>query len=313
MGKRIDLSALVKRADWKSWSLATAHVGFVLAPVYAAAYLGWRWWWVFLWLWCGILMNGMLNLMHECAHFHTFQKKEHSDLWGRWILGPLLLADFDAYRSRHWEHHKHLGEAGDTKDAYLLELSHGRAAVVLLRCLLLTEALHKFGLQVKPGGKKVTGQKHGAVWLGRIVVVQAGFVISLLAIASIPDRPMWPNGVGAAVAAYGLVYLYGVASLTVLMTNLRSIAEHQLENGEGAKQGRAALRNFRCGPVSRLVFGSYGFAEHATHHLEPGIPYYHLPSSTRELALSDASLRPMRGYMGQLFLLTKKRAGSTAR
>src|ERR1044071_6613797 len=116
MAKRIDLSDLEKRPDGTSWAVVAAHLALVLAPVYLAAYLGPSWRWLLLWLWWGVVMNGVLNLMHECAHFHLFRVRALSDLWGRWIVGPLLLADFDGYRRRHWEHHKHLGEDGDTKD-----------------------------------------------------------------------------------------------------------------------------------------------------------------------------------------------------
>lgn len=305
MNKRIDLSVLEKRADWKSWLVTCAHLGLVLAPVYIAANSGWHWWWILAWAWCGILMNGLLNLMHECAHLHTFRKRELSDFWGRWILGPLALTDFDAYRRRHWEHHKHLGVTGDTKDAYLIDISRGRVFRMLLRCLVFLEALHKVGLQVGNGATKQTVDGRGA-WVARTLAMQALFFGTiLLAALGFGQRALWPNAVIIAVAAYGGIYVYGLATLTVFMANLRAIAEHQLESGESSEHGSAALRNFRCGWISWLVFGAYGFAEHATHHLEPGIPYYHLPSSTLELAKEDASLLPTRGYVNELLVLAK--------
>ena len=306
MSKRIDLSALKKRADWKSWLVTGAHASLVLAPVYVAAYLGLHWWWVFLWAWCGILMNGLLNLMHECAHYHTFRRKESSDLWGRWLLGALLLANFDAYRRRHWEHHKHLGVEGDTKDAYLLEISGARMVVMLFRCLTFQEAAHKFGLQTKKSEGKNAEAEDGNGWAARTIAMQMVFFASIVwAAGALGHRALWPSAAITAAAAYGGVYLYGLATLTVFMANLRAIAEHQLEAGEETRYGRAALRNFRCGGLARLVFGAYGFAEHATHHLEPGIPYYHLPISTMELAKERGSLLPARGYVGQLLVLAK--------
>jgi fatty acid desaturase len=305
MNKRIDLSVLEKRADWKSWLVACGHVALVLAPVYIAANSGWHWWWILAWAWCGILMNGLLNLMHECAHLHTFRKRELSDFWGRWILGPLALADFDAYRRRHWEHHRHLGVTGDTKDAYLIDISRGRMFGMLLRCLVFLEALGKVKLQMGSGATKQAGRAHRA-WAARTMIMQGVFFGTiLLAAEGLGRRAFWPDAAVIAVGAYGGIYLYGLATLTVFMANLRAIAEHQLESGECSEHGRAALRNFRCGRISRLVFGAYGFAEHGTHHLEPGIPYYHLPSSTLELAREDANLLPTRGYVDELLLLAK--------
>ncbi|HET6366591.1 MAG TPA: hypothetical protein VFG27_05155, partial [Pseudomonadales bacterium] len=61
--------------------------------------------------------------------------------------------------------------------------------------------------------------------------------------------------------------------------------------------GRAALRNLTCGPLARLIFGCYGFAEHATHHWKPAIPYYHLRAVTIDLAASDAHFAPRPGYV----------------
>ena len=85
---------------------------------------------------------------------------------------------------------------------------------------------------------------------------------------------------------------------------LRAIAEHQIEAGGISETGRAALRNFRCGPVAWLIFGAYGFAEHATHHREPAIPYYHLSWVTSKLAAVDSELQPRHRYLTEIMTLT---------
>ena len=76
--------------------------------------------------------------------------------------------------------------------------------------------------------------------------------------------------------------------------------EHPADDG-APRVGRATLRNFTCGPIGRLVMGSYGFAEHATHHREPAIPSYHLRAATAELG--EPALVPRRGYGAMLRLL----------
>jgi fatty acid desaturase len=307
MSARMDLSKLEKRLDWKSWLITSGHLVLVFLPMYAAAYEGFHWWWIAAWAWCGTLMNGLLNLMHECAHFHTFRRKELSDFWGRWLLGPLLFADFDGYRRRHWEHHKHLGVAGDTKDAYLIRISGASVLAMLLGCLLFREALHKIELQT--GERSVNTIEGSRIWMLRTMVVQMLFLASVILVVGRFGRHGWSQEILlTAAAAYAGVYLYGLATLTVFVANLRAIAEHQLEAGESSAHGRATLRNFRCGAISRLVFGAYGFAEHATHHLQPAIPYYHLPSSTFELAKEDGALLPTRTYLSQLAILARVRS-----
>jgi fatty acid desaturase len=99
---------------------------------------------------------------------------------------------------------------------------------------------------------------------------------------------------------YVVVYLYGLASLTVFAATLRAIAEHQIGDDDARTQGAAALRNFSCGALTRLVLGAYGFSEHATHHQRPGIPYYRLKVETATLAKTDAAFAPTHGYWSTL-------------
>jgi fatty acid desaturase len=42
--------------------------------------------------------------------------------------------------------------------------------------------------------------------------------------------------------------------------------------------------------ATRILFGSYGFCEHGTHHEHPAIPHYRLPELTRDLAAERPGL-----------------------
>lgn len=106
--------------------------------------------------------------------------------------------------------------------------------------------------------------------------------------------------------AYGVVYLYGLGSLTVCMTTLRGIAEHRRAAGDRRTEGHAALRNFTHGPLDRLFFGAYGFADHATHHAYPAVPCYLLPALTRTLAAADPALAPVGGHIAALTRLVRR-------
>ncbi len=100
-----------------------------------------------------------------------------------------------------------------------------------------------------------------------------------------------------------------IFSLTVFIATLRAVSEHQIGSVGGVVTGRAALRNLRSAPLTRLVFGCYGFAEHASHHEEPAIPYYHLGRFTERLARDDESLKPVHGYMATLIGLAGSGVG----
>ena len=300
MAKRIDLTKFTKRRDAISFFVVCGHVLLVITPVYIAAYVGPRISWIALWLWFGILMNGLLNLMHECAHYHTFRARNGSDFLGRWVLGPLAGTNFDAYRARHWEHHLHLGTDEDTKDAYLVDIRGSRLIWFCWRCLILSEAIRKFRHQTgKPSAKD---EANSPIWMARTIVVQALFFVSLVLVAGPLHERQWRAAATAAVLAYVFVYGYGLASVTVFMSTLRAIAEHQVLD-ERAPVGHAALRNFTCGPLSQLAFGAYGFSEHGTHHREPSLPYYRLGEATRELAHENADLVPTESYVGELIAI----------
>jgi len=51
-------------------------------------------------------------------------------------------------------------------------------------------------------------------------------------------------------------------------------------------------------------FRASGFAEHGTHHAEPGLPYYHLPAATNELAKGDPERVANHQYLVELAVMT---------
>ena len=90
---RVELKRYIEKRD-DNWSLlvVVVHIAFVFTPVYLTVVLGFGWQLVALWLWFGLAMNGLLNLMHEASHYHVFRARRGSDILGRWILGPMAMA-----------------------------------------------------------------------------------------------------------------------------------------------------------------------------------------------------------------------------
>jgi fatty acid desaturase len=292
------LSRLGKRSDLMSLLVVGIHVAFVLAPVALAARWGVGVHLIPLWLWFGVTMHGLTNLMHECAHYHVFKAREGSNLLGRWILGPLVFANFDRYRLLHWAHHRNLGESDDPKYSYRVDIRGSRLLVLLLGCLSGLEGARKFFHQHAVHADVAAADSRR--WVVRLLVVQALLALVLFAAAWSAVPGDLPQIVLRVIVAYGGVYLYGLMSLTLFVATLRAIAEHQAGDDDAATAGHAVLRNLRCGPLGRLVFGCYGFAEHATHHQHPAIPAYHLKGLTADLAARDPLLQPRQGYFSAL-------------
>lgn len=289
-------SYLVKRSDLASAAVVVSHTAVVLAPLYLAAYFDLGLYSAAAWLWFGAGMNGLLNLLHECAHLHVFTARWGSVVLGRWALGPLALTDFDGYQRRHWLHHRRLGEADDPKYVYRVNVRGWRFLRFALGCFLLGEALKKFLGQVHDRkNPDQTAETFGA-WLIRTVLVQGLLAGSLVvtAWAARPDSP-W-SAAQSAFVAYGFVYLYGLASLTVWLSSLRAIAEHQIAVDRSLNVKDAALRNFSAGFLTGRLLGSYGFVDHATHHSEPAIPYYRLQRATADVAATNRAFAPSHTY-----------------
>lgn len=282
-----------KRSDSISLMVVAAHLSIVLLPVYVAAALGPGWNTVFCWAFLGAGMNGILNLMHECAHYHAFRERLWSDTLGRLLIGPMVFADFDSYRRRHWDHHRFVGVEGETKFTYLIDIRGKKLFWFWCRCALMIEAARKFAGQAD--SRRAADGGGWSIW--RVLVFHVMFLISLFVVSLAFNRPEGLETAAlSALVSYGVVFVYGLASLTVFMAALRAIAEHQQYDHRSAHQGYAALRNFSCNQLSRALMGCYGFGEHYTHHQIPGIPYYHLKAAALEAAESDPAAIATKGY-----------------
>jgi fatty acid desaturase len=88
-----DFPELTRRPDLLSALVVVAHLALALSPLLLATALPVGWvtvGWVVVF---GLLMNGILNLLHESAHLLVFRRRALNAFLGGWVIGPLLLAD----------------------------------------------------------------------------------------------------------------------------------------------------------------------------------------------------------------------------
>ena len=77
------------------------YSGVVFAPICMIAVIGPGWMAILAWLWFGLLIQGALLSLHEAAHKILFKSVSRNEFVARWLLAPLFLTDFDAFRQRH--------------------------------------------------------------------------------------------------------------------------------------------------------------------------------------------------------------------
>ena len=80
---------IVKRSDFISMILSLSHILFVFFPLFISTYFDSIILTLLSFIWVGVFVNGVINLMHESAHRLVFKKKGYCDFLGEFILCPL--------------------------------------------------------------------------------------------------------------------------------------------------------------------------------------------------------------------------------
>src|SRR4030095_7835955 len=102
------------------------------------------------------------------------------------------------------------------------------------RCALMIEAVRKFTALSDPRAES-NGE---GLPIGRVLAFHVVLLISLFAVSLEFNRSSGLEMTALSVlVAYGFVFLYGLASLTIFMAALRAIAEHSQDDDGTALQG----------------------------------------------------------------------------
>ena len=290
---------VIKRPDYISFIIVVIHFIFVFFPIFFATHNEFSFITILSWLWFGIFVSGIINLMHETAHRLTFNEKKYCDILGEFFLGPLLIADFRSFRDRHWIHHHKFGTSDDTKYIYLKKIKGLNLLKFFFECLILKEGIKKFLNQFKNKESK----KISLIFVSKLALTQV-IILSLifLSLYFFTNQSIFEIAFNS-LLSYFFVYLYSLASLGVFFSSLRAIAEHQLNEANEMNEmivGKAVLRNLKCNILTNLIFGSYGFSEHATHHENPRIPSYNLKKFRQIIQIQKEHMIPRVGYLETL-------------
>ncbi|MFV0259503.1 MAG: fatty acid desaturase [Acidimicrobiales bacterium] len=206
-------------------------------------------------------------LGHEAVHRTLFSNKKINDFVGRWLLSYHAFVPFELYRRGHLDHHRdELGPDEPDTDLYA-NYPITRAS---LRRKLIRDATGQSGWKIFKGLLRGTRNKRTRPVAARII----GFQVALLAAATALGHPeLWLL----------LWFLPWLTSWRVV-NRLRAIAEHG--GMTRSPDRRRTTHQVRQGPLSRFFMVPYNVGLHLAHHVDMGVPCWHLPQLHEELVAS---------------------------
>jgi len=200
----------------------------------------------------GIQQHALSLWMHEGSHWLIFRNRGLNDAFSNLVLANPLFISLGSYRHRHFLHHRHLGEAQDTKTVIFSSVRGWEFLRFCLRTLL--------GLRfLTLGGEFVQAAERQRGWWVSVALVQTG-IFSAFAWLGHPTYYLW-------------FWVLPFVTVFQVVASLRAVIEHQPLPGES----HPFTRTLRPTLLDGLVFCRAGFEHHWMHHHHAGVPYFNLP------------------------------------
>jgi fatty acid desaturase len=230
-------------------------------------------------------MHGLNCITHEFAHNLVIPRRRRlNDLVGRWLFAAPGGLPFDFYRKRHFEHHRLVSTARDTKLLYQREFSGWRMGYEVILSLsgfdYLWQVVKVLSRKDDPAAagaeadKKDDKKDDGASFgMDVLPVVIAQTIIAAVFIAA------W------GIVPYIVFWIWPLMAAT-LFGKLRSVVEHSPFRREWGREGDSpyfrgspapVIRSVVATPFERLFMTKVNFCFHREHHLWPGLSYQFLP------------------------------------
>lgn len=207
-------------------------------------------------------------LMHEAAHKLLFTNKTANDWVGRWLIAYPAMVPISIYRRSHFAHHK--DEFGPEEpdiafySGYPCEPRDLRRR--LLRDAVGISGYKNFRALVEAAFKRMSYQVAGSILLVQVAMFGLFWLVT-----------------GAWWAYLAFWWLPWMTQWRVL-NRLRAVAEHG--GMSRSDDRRETTHNVRQHWLARFWFVPYNTGWHLAHHVDMGIPWYHLPQYHRELQMA---------------------------
>ena len=249
-----EMRPLLARSDWLAgwmtlFNLAVMAIAFALPVLWlnpltllmAVLLLGGR-------------QLGLAVLYHECAHQIFFKARWLNDAFGTWLCGGLMNTSLARYRAYHLDHHRH---AGTERDPDFTMASAYPAEPASMRRKLTRDLTGRTGIKDLRRQIKSFGLARNAPFLA-----SHGLMFGLLTLAGAP----W------AYALWWLAYLVAYQAVT----RIRFMSEHGVAVDRLSPDVRENTVTTLTSWWERLLIGPNFVNYHLEHHLQAGVPCYHL-------------------------------------
>lgn len=249
-------------------ALAVAFV--VVEPV---LYIGAAIWldhplaWVVAFLLMGPVYAHFASLGHEAVHRTLFAHRGANEFVGSWVLSYPTFVPFELYRRSHINHHR--DEMGPKEPDIPLYAGYPITGASLRR-KLWRDATGRTGWSLFRGLLRGVRKQKSRPAALRIIGSQLGVLVIFTAIG----RP----------ELYLLMWWLPYMTVWRVINRLRAIAEHG--GMERSSDRRRTTHHVRQSVFSQAIFAPFNIGYHLAHHVDMGVPLWHLAGLQREL---DAS------------------------
>jgi fatty acid desaturase len=247
------------------WSPWTGWIGAIAATFVAAMIFGY--------------IHQYLSLfMHEAAHFNIATTRPANDRLANIFLGVIQGYSIQAYRPKHFGHHRELGQPEDPEHHYFHALNWRFFLLTLSGFFTMAEIVRRLPGRSPAAAPKAADAPAAANWvMATGALLHAGIVLG----------SFWAGRWELAVA-----WTVGFLIWFPFFSMLRQILEHrdfEASHETDFTQVRhgAITRIFGDGPVANTLGGA-GFNRHLLHHWEPLVSYTRLPDLENFLMQTEA-------------------------
>lgn len=253
--------------EWPTVALLVVFVGAWLGLVLAGQHLPWP-----VQVLAFVYLGGLwMSLGHELLHGHPTRLTWLNSAVG-WLPLSLWLP-FGRYKTLHVEHHASdlTDPVDDPESTYVTPAAWEAAGPLRRRWFVLLRTV---------AGRCTVGVPRGIVrfWMREARTVRTGTEVAQWA-AHVALAVAFGWWLFAVVGMNPWVYVFGFCLGGSACTQLRAFAEHQAV----ASGTRSAV--VKAGPVMSLLFLNNNL--HHTHHAEPNVAWYRIPTRHRALGSDD--------------------------